>query len=92
MPPKQKFVVSNNEVYEKRLVHKFTLYDTEDPAISCAEPIVQWQSTEMGKWVMTHGLDPTFNIYSDPITMGYQIAITAHITPKRWTEFCLRFS
>lgn len=92
LPLKQKCVVHNNEVYERRLVHKFVLYELEDPEIACAEPIIKWQQTEMGKWVMKHGLDPTFNIYTDPSTLGYQIAITAHITPKRWTEFCLRFT
>ena len=90
--PKQKYHIHNDEVYERRLIHKFALYEYDDPEIACAEPIIKWQATEMGQWVMKHCLDPTFQIYADAVNFGYQIAITAHVTPKRWTEFCLRFS
>lgn len=92
MPAKQQYIVVNDEVYEKKLVHKFQMGDVEDPELYAAQPIYDWQQTEMGQWVMKHSIDPTFNIFVDPVSYGYQISITAHITPKRWTEFCLRFS
>jgi hypothetical protein len=92
MAPKQKYHVHNNEVHERRIVHNLLMSDVDDPELYAAQPIYEWQQTEKGKWVMEHGLDPTFHIIADPMTYGYKIAITAHITPKRWTEFCLRFS
>ena len=92
MPIKEKFHVHNNEVYERRNVHSFLMGDVEDPVLYAAFPISEWQKTEMGEWVMKHSLDPTFHIQADPLTYGHRIHITAHITPKRWTEFCLRFS
>ena len=92
MENKQKFIVLNNEVYERRHVHSFLMGDVEDPEIYMAQPIYEWQQTEMGQWVMQHAYEPTYHIMPDAINFGYRIAITAHITPKRWTEFCLRFS
>ncbi len=92
MPAKQQFVLHKDEVYERRHIHSFTMSDVEDPEIYVAQPIWEWQQTEKGKWVMEHGLEPTFSIITEPITYGYRVVIHAHITPKRWTEFCLRFS
>jgi hypothetical protein len=64
--------------------------DVDDVEIYIASPIYDWQQTDHGKWVMTHGKDPAYHIHADPITYGYQVTITAHITPKRWTEYILR--
>ena len=91
MARKNKFIVVNDEVYEEHFVHSFRMGDVEDPEIYCAQPIYDWQQTDHGKWVMQHSVDPTFHINADPMNYGYNISITAHITPKRWTEYCLRF-
>ncbi len=87
----QKYQVYNDEVYERRLIHKFRMSDCEDPEIYVAQPIYEWQQTEHGKWIMEHGKDPTYHLHADPITYGYMVSITAHIKPKHWTEYCLRF-
>jgi hypothetical protein len=87
----QKYQVYGNEVYERRNVHKFRMGDCEDPDLYVAQPIYDWQQTEHGKWVMTHGREVQYHMHMDPITFGYMVLITAHITPKRWTEYCLRF-
>lgn len=79
-------------VYERRVVHDFVMGDCEDPDLYIATPIYEWQQTELGKWVMEHGKDPTYHIFADPVTFGYKVRITAYVTPKRWTEYCLRFS
>ncbi len=87
----QKYQVHNDEVYERRIVHRFRLGDCEDPEIYVAQPLYEWQQSEHGKWVMKYGRDAQYHMSMEPVTMGYQIVITAHITPKRWTEYCLRF-
>ena len=86
-----KYLEHNNEVYERRLVHKIRLSDVEDPEIYAAKPLLDWQNSEHGKWIMQHGLDPTYHIQADYASYGYIVKITAHITPKRWTEYCLKF-
>lgn len=85
-----KYQVHNNEVYEIRAVHSFTMGDVEDPEIYMAQPIYEWQQTEKGKWVMKHGLDPTYHLNADYSSYGYKVTITAGITAKRWTEYVLR--
>ena len=86
----QKYQVYDENVYQRRTVHRFTMGDVEDPEIYVAHPIYEWQQTEHGKWVMKYGRDPQYHINADPVSYGYQIMITAHITPKRWTEYVLR--
>ncbi len=86
----QKYQVYDDHVYERRVVHKFIMGDVDDVEIYVAQPIYEWQQTDHGKWVMKNGRDPQYHINADPISYGYQVVITAHITPKRWTEYVLR--
>lgn len=86
----KKYQIYDNEVYERRFVHRFRLSDCEDPDIYVAHPIYEWQQTDQGKWVMEHAKDPTYHLHADPITYGYTVTITAHIKPKHWTEYVLR--
>jgi len=86
-----RYQVYNDEVYERHIVHKFRMGDCEDPDIYVAEPIYKWQQTEHGQWVMKHGRDQQYHMHMDYASFGYRVAITAHISAKRWTEYCLRF-
>lgn len=86
----QRYQVYDDNVYERRIVHRFTMGDVEDVEIYMAQPLFEWQQTDHGKWVMKNGRDPQYHINADPISYGYQITVTAHITPKRWTEYILR--
>lgn len=86
----QKYHVHNEEVYERKVICKFTLGDVEDPEVYVAQPIYEWQQTDQGKWVMQHCKDPQYHIHADHSVYGYRVVITAHVTPKRWTEYVLR--
>ena len=86
----KQYQVYDDEVYERRVVHRFRLGDSEDPEIYVAFPISEWQETEHGKWVMEHGRNQQYHMNLDPVTYGHVVIITAHITPKRWTEYILR--
>lgn len=87
-----KFREHDGEVYEQRRVDTIRIEYSEDPQVMCAEPIMRWQTeSEKGQWIMKHGLDPTFHITEDIMSYQCVIHITAHVTPKRWTEFCLRW-
>ncbi len=77
-------------VYERHVVHRFSMGDVEDPDIYIAQPIWDWQQTDHGKWIMEHAKDPTYHIFPDPVSFGYAVTITAHVEPKRWTEYVLR--
>lgn len=86
-----KYHIIDGEVYTRRHVHTIRMGDVEDPALYAAFPISEWQSTDHGVWVMKNGLDPTFHTRTDYMNYGFTIAITAMISDKRWTEYCLRF-
>lgn len=64
------------------LFHSFCMGDVEDPEIYVAQPIYEWQQTEHGQWVMTHCLDPTYNIGPDPDSMGYRITLSGELTDE----------
>lgn len=87
----QKHHLIDGEVYTRRNIHRFLMGDVEDPELYAAQPIWEWQQTDMGQWVMKHCKDPTFHTYADPVTYGYKILITAYMTDKRYTEFALKF-
>lgn len=36
------------------IVHTITLADVEDPEVYIAEPLLNWQHSEEGRWVMQH--------------------------------------
>jgi hypothetical protein len=72
--------------------HHFRLGDVEDPDLYAAEPLWQWQNSEMGKWVMENAVQtPTWNRYIDHTTYGYQYAIRAELSPKHYTYWWFKW-
>lgn len=62
------------------VVHKFTVGDVEDPEVYAAGPIIDWQNTEAGKWVMQHAIEkPHYIQYIDYNIYGYRYAIRARL-------------
>jgi hypothetical protein len=79
------------EIY-KVVVHRFTISDTDDPEIYAAEPILEWQASESGKYVMKHSITvPVFHKHLDYFKLDYQYAITAELEKGKYSEFLLRF-
>lgn len=76
----------------KVIVHQFTISDTDDPEIYAAEPIMRWQESDSGKFVMAHSITvPVFHKQLSYPTLGYQYAITAELEKRKYSEFLLRF-
>jgi hypothetical protein len=68
------------------VVHKFRMGDFEDPDLYAAEPLCQWQNTEMGEWVMANAVQtPSWHRAVDPHTYGYAYSIQAELSPKNYT-------
>jgi hypothetical protein len=84
--------VINDRVYQKLIVHRFSLGDVEDPEIYAAGPIWDWQQSEAGQFVMANaGEPPTYHQHFDQFYYGYQYAITAWLADADATYFCLRW-
>ena len=41
----------------KVIVHQFRMGDVEDPDLYAAQPLWEWQESEMGKWVMKRAVE-----------------------------------
>ncbi len=73
------------------IFHEFTLGDVEDPEIYAAQPLCEWQTTEMGEWVMKHCTDPTYRISVDPHTWGYKVIIHGDLSAEDAIYFTLKY-
>lgn len=73
------------------IFHEFTLGDVEDPEIYAAQPLYEWQITDMGKWVMQHCTNPTYKVSVDQNTFGYKVTIYGDLTDEDTTYFTLKY-
>ena len=72
--------------------HKFSIADTEEPDIYAAGPLLKWQQTDQGRWVMEHAHDLRYHYQPDPYHWGYEFVIRGEITDsRRLTEYFLRW-
>jgi hypothetical protein len=74
-------------------VAKFRLGDVEDPEIYAAGPILDWQKSESGSWVMQHSLSPpVFQISPDIELYGYCIKLWADLSDEDYTFYNLKYT
>lgn len=88
------YMIIDERVEETKeiVVHTFTMGDVEDPDLYAAQPLWEWQESELGKWVMTNAVEtPVWHRTADPISYGYKYAITAKLQGARLTEWLLRY-
>ena len=87
--------VGNNQVVDeihKVVVHKFDMSDVEDPDIYAAGPILDWERSEAGQFVMKHAVDkPEWHRHMDSMFMGYRYIIIAELEAKKLSEFYLKW-
>ena len=76
----------------KLLVHSFLLSDVEDPEIYAAEPILAFEKTEKGRWLLEHSeLEMTYDIVNDAIIMGYRVNLHAWLSEQDLTYYKLKW-
>lgn len=76
----------------KVLVHKFLMGDNDDPEIYAAVPILDWQRTEFGQWVMEHSNpEPFWTLGFSHQHYGYQVNIIANLSDEDQTFFQLKY-
>lgn len=73
-------------------VHEFTIGDVEDPDIYAAGPIIDWQNSEAGQFVMAHAVESPYWIRQvDYSSYGHQYKIMARLSEPNQTFFRLKF-
>ena len=87
-------VIGNKAVkFSDVAVHSFNMGDVEDPDLYAAQPIYEWQQSEMGKWVMERAVDtPEWHRHIDHTTYGYRYAIVAKMKDIDYTFWQLKWS
>jgi len=73
-------------------VHSFMVGDVEDPDLHAAQPLWEWEESEVGQWVMEHAVEtPMWNRIVDYNTYGIRYAITAKLKEVDLTYFLLKY-
>lgn len=92
--PVNKYIVIGDRVEEVRtlVVHEFSLGDVEDPDLFAAEPLIAWEKSEKGQWIMNNACEtPTWHRTADPSSMGFRYRITAKLAGAALTEWLLKY-
>jgi hypothetical protein len=91
----QEFMMFGDNVHQihKVVVYRFRMGDAEDPDLYAAQPLYDWQQSEMGQWVMAKAVDtPEWHRQLDQMTYGYQYVVVAKLKDKDYTFWTLKWS
>lgn len=89
------YMLINDRVEEIHnvVVYRFKMGDVEDPILYAAQPLLDWEKSEIGQWVLTHAMEsPMWHRQEDPLQWGHQFAITAKLKGKDYTYWQLKFA
>lgn len=92
--PVSKYMVFGDRVHEIKtvVVHRFLMGDVEDPDLYAAEPLIEWQNSEVGKWIMERAVEtPEWHRHVDHTTFGYQYAVVARLKDVDYTFWALKW-
>jgi len=74
-------------------VHEFRMGDVEDPDLYAAGPILDWEKSPAGAWVMTHAVEvPYWTRAHDPFDYAIKYRIMARLSEPDLIMFKLKFS
>ena len=75
------------------VVYRFRMGDVEDPDLYAAQPIWDWQNTEVGKWVMSKAVEaPMWHKQPNYGSYGWDLAITAKLKDEDYTFWTLKWA
>jgi hypothetical protein len=87
-------MVIDDKVYQIHnvRVHEFMMGDVDDPDLYAAVPIIDWQKTEKGAWVMEHAVEePMWHKHIEAVTYGWKFIITAKLKGPDYTFYMLKW-
>jgi hypothetical protein len=91
-PPEVQLVNGRPVKISTVVVHEFTMGDVEDPDLYAAEPLLAWQKSEAGEWIMSHSVDqPQWHRTVDYNSYGYRYCITSRLKEQDELFFKLKF-
>ena len=73
-------------------VHEFTVGDVEDPVLYAGGPLLTWQESAAGAWIMVNAEETPYWIKDlDPSTYMYRFRIIARLSESNETFFRLKY-
>lgn len=83
---------ADNKILARTVFKVLLVGDVEDPEIYAADPILDWQKSELGKWAMEHAVEGVSYMTSlDHMSYGYKVALYGYLTPEDLTFFKLKW-
>ena len=75
------------------VVHSFSMGDVEDPDLYAAQPLIEWEQSEQGQWIMKNAVEtPSWHRMADPYNYGYRYQIRAKLCGPVLTEWLLKYA
>lgn len=86
-------VVNDRVVEIKNItVHRFDMGDVDDPDLYAAQPLWEWQQSDMGQWIMSHAVEaPLWHRMANVSIFGHSYAVTAKLLAKDYTYWALKW-
>jgi hypothetical protein len=87
-------MVFNERAYKihKVIVYQFSIGDVEDPELYAAQPLWEWQESEMGKWVMERAVEvPEWHRNTNYIGYYFQYVVVAKLKDIDYTFWTLKW-
>jgi len=76
----------------KYLVHTIEMGDVEDPEIYAAEPIINFEHSEKGRWLMSNSYRQLeFTIRPNSRTYGWKVCIWSYLNEQDLTYYTLKW-
>lgn len=82
---------ADNKTLTRTVFKVMMIGDVEDPEIYAAEPILNWQNSEQGQWVMEHAVDVSYMTQLDYQSYGYKVALYGYLAVEDLTFFKLKW-
>lgn len=80
------------ELINRVIVYEFTIPYDDDPHLTAAEPLIKWECSEMGKWVIEHSVEtPQWNSYHEFSMYATNYCITACLKETDLIYFTLKW-
>jgi hypothetical protein len=92
-PCEVKIVNGQAVAFSDLVVHSFCVAELEDPVIHAAGPLLDWEHSEAGAWVMAHAAEtPWWYSHMDVSSYSYRFSIIARLSEPDQTFFKLKYT
>lgn len=66
--------------------------DVEDPVLYAAEPLIKWEKSDAGQYIMNHSIEePIWHQHINHAKFGTQIIVTASLYEEDLTFYTLKY-